>query len=242
MFACLQHGHARVASADRAGASGEGCGFEGHCVTWLQSAACTPPCKTRHRTRASRQPMKSVPAGQEAGSRAVDSLGVHVLHVCAPATRCIARTRVNSRWSWRQRGRAQVRAVDSLSVHVLHARQPATRSIARTQGFSRWNRRQRGGRGFEGRRLTRRSCAASSHPCNTRHRTQARCQSMEPAPARKGAGSRPINSPSVHVLHVRLTATRGIARTRGVSQWSQRQRGKRGLEGYRLTGRSCAAC
>ena len=121
---------------------------------------------------------------------------------------------------------AGLRAIYSLGVHVQHVRVPATRSIARTQGVSRRSQHQRGGRGFEGRRLTQRSCAASAPPCNTRHRTQARCQSMEPAPARKGAGSRPINSPSVHVLHVRLTATRGIARTRGVSKWGRRQRGR----------------
>ena len=137
---------------------------------------------------------------------------------------------------------AGLRPINSPGVHVLHARQPATRSIARTRGFSRWSRRQRGGRGFEGRRLTRRSCAASSHPCNTRHRTQARCQSMEPAPAGKGAGSRLVNSPGVHVLHVREPATPGIARTRGISRRCQRQRERRGFEARRLTWLACAAC
>ena len=39
------------------------------------------------------------------------------------------------------------------------------------------------GRGFEGRRLTRRSCAASPPSCNTRHHTHAGRQPLEPAPA-----------------------------------------------------------
>ena len=76
------------------------------------------------------------------------------------------------------------RAVDSRGDHVLHLRHPATRGITRTLGVSRWSRRQHVRRRFEGRRLTGRSCAACSLDCNTRQRTHARCQPMEPAPVR----------------------------------------------------------
>ena len=153
--------------------------FEGRRLTGRSCAACSLDCNTRQRTHARCQPMEPAPVGEGAGLRAVDSPGVHVLHVCEPATRGNARTRV----------------------------------IARTRLASFLGRR-----GFKGRKLTGRSCAACSRPCNTGHRTYARCQSMEPAPARQGAGSSAVDSPGDHVLHVREPATRGHRTHAAVSQ------------------------
>ena len=146
MFVNLQHGAiARTRpSANRAGASGEGRGFEARKLSRLPCAACSRPCNTRHRTHAGRQPLEPAPAGRGAGSRPVNSPGVHVLHIREPATRGIAGTRASAKGAGASGER----------------------------------------RGFVCRRLTGRSCAACSRLCNTRQRTHARCQPMEPAPVR----------------------------------------------------------
>eukprot|EP00964_Phaeocystis_antarctica_P021284 scaffold11805_cov65-Phaeocystis_antarctica.AAC.5 len=66
MFAPLQHDalHARVSTADGAGTSGEGRGFEAHKFTRRTCAACSPACNTEHRTHAGVQPMEPAPAGR----------------------------------------------------------------------------------------------------------------------------------------------------------------------------------
>ena len=72
------------------------------------------------------------------------------------------------------------------------------------------------GRGFEACGITRRPSPACWLPCHTRHRRHARRQMKEPAPVGQGAGSRPVASLGVHLLHVRTPATRDTAGTRGV--------------------------
>ena len=73
--------------------SGEGRGFEACGVTGRPSPACWLACNTRHRRHTRRQMKGPAPAGEGAGSRPVASLGEHLLHVRAPATRSIAGTR-----------------------------------------------------------------------------------------------------------------------------------------------------
>ena len=125
IFAPLQHetAHARAASAKgsrRAARTGRG--FEGRWLTRRSSAACSPSCNTRQRTHARRQPRGAGGSEERARVRgAVDSLGVHLLHVRPPATRDSARTRGVSHGSRRQRGAgAGSRAVASPGVHLLH--------------------------------------------------------------------------------------------------------------------------
>eukprot|EP00964_Phaeocystis_antarctica_P018385 scaffold10159_cov63-Phaeocystis_antarctica.AAC.1 len=63
------------------------------------------------------------------------------------------------------------------------------------------------GRGSEASGVTWRPSAACSRSCNTRHRTHASRQMEGPAPVGQGAGSRPVASRGVHLLHVRIPAT-----------------------------------
>eukprot|EP00964_Phaeocystis_antarctica_P069594 scaffold42308_cov63-Phaeocystis_antarctica.AAC.1 len=81
MFALLQHETSQGREASDEGASGAGRRFEACGVTRSSSPACSHSCNTRHRRRARRQMIKPALAGQGAGSRPVDSHGVHVLHV-----------------------------------------------------------------------------------------------------------------------------------------------------------------
>ena len=94
MFASLQHetSQAHEASDERAGASGARRRFEACRLTWRSSAACSLPCNTRHRRHARRQMKDLAPPGKGVGSRPVASRGVHLMHVCFPATRYIAGT------------------------------------------------------------------------------------------------------------------------------------------------------
>ena len=98
-------------------------------------------------------------------------------------------------------------------------------------------------RGFKACGVTWRSSPASSRTCNTRHRRHARRQMKAPAPVGPGAGSRPVASPDVHPLHVRVPATRDIAgtRVRQINEPPPVGRG-RGFEACGVTRRPSPAC
>ena len=170
-----------------------------------------------------------------AGSRAVASHGLHLLHFRPPATRDIQGTRSVRRRSRRQWGRAWVRGlwrheafIPCMFAQLQQKTSQARKASDEGAGAS------AAGRGFEACGVTRRPSAACSLHCNTRHCRHVRRQMKGPAPAGQGAGSRPVGSRGLHLLHVGKPATRGTARTPGVSQWSQRQRERARVRGLWL--------
>jgi len=224
IFAPLQHetAHARAASANRAGGSEERARVRG--PLRHKASICCMFASLQHETAHARAASAKGAGGQRgagAGSRAIGSRGVHLLHVRVPATRDSARTRGVSHRSQRQRGAgAGSRAVASRGVHLLHVRMPATRDSARTRGVS-----QGEPAGSEDRARVR--GAVGSHGLHLLHvrppatRDSARTRGVSQSSRRQrgaGAGSRAVGSPGVHLLHVRMPATRDSARTRGVSQ------------------------